>query len=81
MKKYKDKFLIYYIKKESKILGKSLFKLEIPDEIKREIQKHNSAKTIKRKPNIYNEKEGEIFMSASNIGFGIRTGRLLNRST
>ena len=35
------------IKKDSKILGKSLFKLKIPDEIKREIQKLNSSKTFK----------------------------------
>ena len=38
------------IKKDSKILGKSLFKLEIPDEIKREIQKLNRAKTFKSIP-------------------------------
>ncbi len=48
------------IKKDSKILGKSLFKLEIPDEIKREIQKLNRAKTFKSIPYFFNEKELEI---------------------
>ena len=48
------------IKKDSKILGKSLFKLEIPDEIKREIQKLNRAKTFKSIPYFFHEKELEI---------------------
>ena len=48
------------IKKDSKILGKSLFKLEIPDEIKREIQKLNRAKTLKSIPYFFHEKELEI---------------------
>ena len=47
-------------KKDSKILGKSLFKLEIPDEIKREIQKLNRAKTFKSIPYFFHEKELEI---------------------
>jgi two-component system phosphate regulon sensor histidine kinase PhoR len=48
------------IKKDSKILGKTLFKLEIPDEIKREIQKLNRAKTFKSIPYFFHEKELEI---------------------
>ena len=48
------------IKKDSKILGKSLFKLKIPDEIKREIQKLNSSKRFKSIPYFFNEKELEI---------------------
>ena len=48
------------IKKDSKILGKSLFKLEIPDEIKREIQKLNRAMTFKSIPYFFHEKELEI---------------------
>ena len=48
------------IKKDSKILGKSLFKLEIPDEIKREIQKLNRAMTLKSIPYFFHEKELEI---------------------
>ena len=48
------------IKKDSKILGKSLFKLEIPDEIKREIQKLHRAKTFKSIPYFFHEKELEI---------------------
>ena len=48
------------IKKDSKILGKSLFKLEIPDEIKREIQKLNRVKTFKSIPYFFHEKELEI---------------------
>ncbi len=48
------------IKKDSKILGKALFKLEIPDEIKREIQKLNRAKTFKSIPYFFHEKELEI---------------------
>jgi two-component system phosphate regulon sensor histidine kinase PhoR len=48
------------IKKDSKILGKSLFKLESPDEIKREIQKLNRAKTFKSIPYFFHEKELEI---------------------
>ncbi len=48
------------IKKDSKILGKSLFKLEIPDEIKREIQKLNRSKTFKSIPYFFHEKELEI---------------------
>lgn len=48
------------IKKDSEILGKSLFKLEIPDEIKREIQKLNRAMTFKSIPYFFHEKELEI---------------------
>ena len=48
------------IKKDSKILGTSLFKLEIPDEIKREIQKLNRAMTFKSIPYFFHEKELEI---------------------
>ena len=48
------------IKKDSKILGKSLYKLKIPDEIKREIQKLNSSKTFKSISYFFNEKELEI---------------------
>ena len=53
------------IKKDSKILGKSLFKLKIPDEIKREIQKLNSSKTFKSISYFFNEKELEISLMPS----------------
>ena len=53
------------IKKDSKILGKSLYKLKIPDEIKREIQKLNSSKTFKSISYFFNEKELEISLMPS----------------
>ena len=53
------------IKKDSKILGKSLYKLKIPDEIKREIQKLNSSKTFKSISYFFNEKELEISIMPS----------------
>ena len=53
------------IKKDSKILGKSLYKLKIPDEIKREIQKLNSSKKFKSISYFFNEKELEISLMPS----------------
>ena len=53
------------IKKDSKILGKSLYKLKIPDEIKREIQKLNSSKTFKSISYFFNEKKLEISLMPS----------------
>ena len=53
------------IKKDSKILGKSLYKLKIPDEIKREIQKLNSSKTFKSISYFFNEQELEISLMPS----------------
>ena len=53
------------IKKDSKILGKFLYKLKIPDEIKREIQKLNSSKTFKSISYFFNEKELEISLMPS----------------
>jgi two-component system phosphate regulon sensor histidine kinase PhoR len=53
------------IKKDLKILGKSLYKLKIPDEIKREIQKLNSSKTFKSISYFFNEKELEISLMPS----------------
>ena len=53
------------IKKDSKILGKSLYKLKIPVEIKREIQKLNSSKTFKSISYFFNEKELEISLMPS----------------
>ena len=53
------------IKKDSKILGKSLYKLKIPDEIKKEIQKLNSSKTFKSISYFFNKKELEISLMPS----------------
>ena len=53
------------IKKDSKILGKSLYKLKIPDEIKRKIQKLNSSKTFISISYFFNEKELEISLMPS----------------